>query len=141
MPTPLKSQTAGFSPRVAGEDLTQETVRMDVAIAIEIGCERRRASPLFRLEELAQFGGVALIRQRRAPDMDLAVLEARAFARIFVAISIWRIREFRCGFASDFTSLTLEGKFLLSLRKALRSKISSELLAEHDFNLAALHRA
>ena len=29
----------------------------------------------------------------------------------------------------------------LESRKALRSKISSELLAEHDFNLAALHRA
>jgi hypothetical protein len=74
MPTPLKNETARFTIRVAGEDLTQDAVRMDIANAIEIECESRRATPLFRFKELAQFARIALIRKGRVPDMDLAVL-------------------------------------------------------------------
>ena len=114
---------------------------MDVAIAIEIGCERRRATPLFRLEELAQFGGIALIARGALQTWTSPFSRPARWRGVLSRFRSGAFARFRCGIGIRLTSLTLEKESFL---KSKESKILSArefAWHEHDFNLAALHRA
>jgi len=78
MGSPLKDEFARVTIGVAGEDLAQDAVRIDVTNTIEIKRESRRPRPLLRLKELAQFVRTAVTCKRGVPDMDLASLELGA---------------------------------------------------------------
>ena len=54
---------------------------MNIETAIEIKRKSRGASPLLRLKQLAQFVRIAVIGQKRIPDMDLAFLKAGAIRK------------------------------------------------------------
>ena len=93
--SPAKGEFAGVTIGVTGEDLTQDTMRMDVTKAVEI--KRKRSSPslLLGLKELTQFVGTAATRQRGIPDMDLASLQVGAiFARPFCSGSSARPKRY-----------------------------------------------
>ena len=85
MATPRKNEPTGFATHIAGEDLTEDAVRMDIANAIEIKCESSRASPFFRLKELDEFACITLSRQTSMPDVDFAILELGAITQDLLA--------------------------------------------------------
>lgn len=85
MAAPRKNEPAGVTTRIAGEDLTQDAVRMDIVNAIEIRCESGRPSAFFRRKELAECACVAPFRQKSIPDVDFSILEGGAMTQDLLA--------------------------------------------------------
>ena len=99
MGSPLKDEFARVTIGVAGEDLAQDAVRIDVTNTIEIKRESPRPRPLLRLKELAQFARTAVTCQRGVSDMDVASLELGAIWQNPLAPT--HLRGSRCGLRPD----------------------------------------